>query len=534
MKKNIFEKQSSLKSKVVCTAKYTAQYAVQLGLAGIILMQLSACGKSDSTADYQNLKLVPVHTKNYESQEVLNQMLNISLLTEDGEKRVPVAFEGEPTEIKFKLDVMDSDITAADVVFVDSGKPQNSSLVASKTEANVWIFKWTPPVGFIDPGQVERDIDLMLAARVVSSKNSKLQNIVTRHAEKILVRHTQVIPKIVGSDKPEAIEEGSDLRFKIKVQDPSQNKNSQPDVTITEYKGARNDENHKYDWSKNITADQPFVEGPDQQGVYALKFILHTKDLKLPVPPLAENLNKPDEKATGVNLCFTATAQSKLTGLRSPSQDYCVRVRFAAQAPVIYWEQDPTGEQTTFEVEAGKTYSLPFTVKVPNARGEMNFLSQNVLFAESSNAALALPKVSASLKWPSEKNESAYLNPLIVPVAETAQNPVEKKYVFTWTPECNSKGVHILKMGFSTKVDNRVKIADFTKRFLITKNADICAAKAEEAKQQAAVKQSEKQAEKTAASAAAAATTTQASKPAAAATHSAKPQHTNRRSTHRN
>ncbi len=424
----------------------------------LALSLLQACGKSDATKDYQDLKLVHLSADKAKNQELLTQVFSISVVSDGAVEKIPDFFEGEANEFKIKLNIADPEITLADLSIDQSTKPDGSTLTKTKEDPNTYVFRWTPPVGYINPG-ASRTADVSFVAHVINGP-AIIQNFIAVKDVKILVQKSQTLPKVLGFEIPESIDEGQDQLVKIKVQDMAHSQVNQPDLNIVSYKGAQNNENHKFDWAANVTPDQPLIEGPDKDGVFKYRFILHTKNIKLPTPPSEFNPKKADANASIVNLCFSAIAKSKVSGLeaKEPS-DICTRVRFAAQPPVVYFDGDPDGNNPSTDVVAGAAMSLGFEVKTQNSRG--NIEATKAAFPNFKSTKDGKPKIE---EIANPKDASAKISDV----------SSDRFYKMTWTPDCKASGAYVLNLKMTSNVDGQKKSLTVTRKLNIISKSEVC------------------------------------------------------------
>jgi hypothetical protein len=423
-------------------------------LAGLLTLGLlSSCGKSDATKDYQDLKLVPISADSAKDQEIKNKFFNIESVPSQN------LSEGDVNEFKIKLNILDSEIKVATLSIDSASQPVGSTLEKTKEDANTYIFRWTPPVGFIKPFD-HKDLQVKFIAHVVSGP-AAMSNFFTSSVVSLTVRPTKSIPKIVLVDVPEVTDEGQDIAVKIKVLDKAHGQANQPDVNVVAYKGANNVENHKFDWHSNVLPDQPLVDGPDKDGVFTFHFMLHTKNLVLPNPPNEYNPKKADANASIVNLCFTTEVKSKVSLSDAATEDQCTRVRFAAQPPVVYFEGDPTNEIGSTDVIAGAEMNLSFEVKTPNGRGDIQ--APRASYGNFASAVNGTPKIEQVVNAKDATSK----------IGEVGS---DKFYKMTWTPSCKASGAYLLKMRLSNKFEGQQKTFDVVRKLNIITKSESCTA----------------------------------------------------------
>ncbi len=430
-------------------------------VSGLILAiaLIQGCGKSDATKDFKDLKLVPLHPANENQQLLFDKVMNISQVSEDGVAKTPIFLEGEANEVKLSLNVLDPGITAAVMSFDAGTQPDGSSLTKTQDDANTYVFRWTPPVGFIGAGTVQT-ANVTLIARVVSGP-ALIANFVARYNLQILVEHTQVRPKIVGIEIPQVINEGIDQIVKIKVQDAAHSSVHQPSLEVVSYKGARNDENHKFNWSNKMTPNQPLVSGPDKDGVYTYSYTMNLKDQVLPKPPSEHNITKPDANASIVNLCFSAIATSQVSNLQSAPENQCTRVQFSAQPPVAYFDGDLDGVIGSNSAIAGQAFEVNFEVKTPNAKGDIQF--PQVTFMSFASEQNGKPRIE-EIANPKDSKSSIV----------AGQPATSRFYKMSWTPSCHATGSYMMKLHMVTSLDGQRKSTDLVRKVLIASKSEAC------------------------------------------------------------
>jgi hypothetical protein len=421
-------------------------------LAGLLAFGLlSSCGKSDATKDYQDLKLVPVSAESAKEQEIKNKFFNIEASLAQN------LSEGDVNEFKVKLNILDPEIKVASLSIDPATQPTGSTLEKTKEDPNSYVFRWTPPVGFIKPFD-HKDVQVKFIARVVSGP-SFINNFFTSSTVNLSVRPTKSVPKIVLVDVPEIVDEGQNIDVKIKVLDKAHGQANQPDVNIIAYKGASNIEDHKFDWHSNVLPDQPLVSGPDKDGAFIFHYVLNTKNLTLPFAPSEYNPKKPDSNASIVNLCFTTEVKSKVSFSVATVEDKCTRVRYAAQPPVVYFEGDPTGEIASTDIVAGAAMNLNFEVKTPNGRGDIQ-----------------APRASY-VNFTSSKDGTPKIEQVVNPkdaASKIGEPASDKFFKLTWTPSCKAAGTYLLKMRLTNKFEGQQKTMDVVRKLNIMSKSEAC------------------------------------------------------------
>ncbi len=428
---------------------------------------IQACGKTDATKDYKDLKLVPLHSANQNNQVIFDKVMSISQLSEDGVAKTPIFLEGEANEVKLSLKISDPAITEAALSF-EWDQPKSSTLTKSKEgkskeDENTYVFRWTPPVGFVGAGTVQT-ANVSFVAHVVTGP-AIIANFVAHFNLQILVLHTQLRPRVIGIEIPQVINEGVDQTVKIKVLDAAHSSANEPSLEVISYKGARNDENHKFNWADKMSPNQPLVSGPDKDGVFTFSYTMKLNAQALPVPPSEHNPAKADPNPSIVNLCFSTIAKSKISGLESAAVDQCTRVQFAAQPPVVYFDGDPNGTIGSNSAIAGEAFSLNFEVKTPNQRGDIQ--APQVSFLNFSSDPIGKPKIE-EIANPKDTKAT-------IVAGQAASN---RFYKMSWTPSCKATGSYIMKFHLVTNFDGQKRSADLTRKLLIAAKSSSCDAMA--------------------------------------------------------
>ncbi len=430
-------------------------------VASLILAAIlsQACGKSDATKDFKDLKLVPLHQANENQQVIFDKVMNISQVSDEGTSKTPIFLEGEANEVKLSLNILDPAISEAQMSFDGATQPEGSSLTKSTSDKNTYIFRWTPPTGFVGVGTVQ-NANVSFIARVITGP-AIIANFVSRFNLQVLVEHTQIRPKVLGVEIPQVINEGVDQIVKIKVQDAAHSGMNQPDLAVVSYKGARNDENHKFDWAGKMTPNQPLVSGPDKDGVFTYSYTMNLKDQTLPLPPVESNITKADSNASVVNLCFSSIATSRISNLQSAVVDQCTRVQFAVQPPVAYFDGDPDGNIGIHNAIAGEAFTLDFKVKTPNGRGDIQ--APQITFVSFASDPTGKPKFDeiANPKDPKASVVSGQVAP-------------ERFYKISWTPSCKATGSYVMKFHLVNVLDGQRKYAEISRKVNIASKSSSC------------------------------------------------------------
>lgn len=414
---------------------------------------LQGCGKSDAAKDYKDLNLVAPYSDNSSAQKFYEKVMSISLVDVDN---TPVFLEGETNEVKLILKPLDPAITSA-ILSIDGAQPEGSSLIQSKTEPTIYTFRWTPKTGYIGAGTVVTT-DVNFVAHVVTGP-TVMKNFTAHYKVAIVVEHTQVGPKVVSIDIPQVSNEGVDQVVLVKVQDAAHDSVNQPDVKIFSYQGERNIENHKFDWANKVSPNQPFVSGPDKDGVFTFSYTMNLKGQTLPTPPSEANPKKSDTNASIVNLCLTAVVKSKISNLEG-TLDQCTRVQFASQPPVAYFEGDPDNTIGSIDAIAGAPFMTSFEVKTPNGRGDIQ--APQLSFLNFASDPSGKPKV--------EEIDKA--TKALVAIGGPASS--DRVYKISWTPSCKATGSYVVRVHLANSLDGSRKTADLSRKINIISKSSSC------------------------------------------------------------
>ncbi len=433
--------------------------SIMLFVASILLM--SCMGQSSNPLEkYADLKTGLPTVQVSETQHYVPDVFTaanipsgteISDLKLQGPNEVNTAnfIEGKEGILYFKVLPKSTKITQYAVEITDfpiSPRP----IVKVLNLNNMYGIQWTPPAGVIPAGQSYITLQLKIKTTVVEATDLNLKGMYKNDILNLYITKTNSTPKILGRTNLDAgLDEGQTQAFTMDVDDPASAFSPKfPEIQITPYVYS-NTEAFRADGTRYITMDNSKAVNPERLGEsktqWRFYFILQVD--QLPLDRDRRGIENP--LAPSVDVCFHVRAISVLQ-TQSPQLQICYKGRYAAQLPVLTWENDALKE-----VKAGITTTLKFKILSGNNLGEVSLKD-------------AVKQVSGL----TGKKD------LICTATHPDQKAVQDCEL-TWTPTCLKTP---LTKKLSLKIDNQVgkksKSQSFVREWTIVPSEDNCQAPA--------------------------------------------------------
>lgn len=313
-------------------------------------------------------------------------------------------------------------------------------------KANIYGLKWTPPMGLIPPGKNYVKLQLKLQTTVIKASDANLEGLMKSEAITLEVNRDSSLPKILGfSNLGAGVEEGQTLPFTIDIEDPASAMSPKfPEMEITHYIYS-NTEAFRADGARYVTMDYTKTVNPEKitgsQVQWRFYFLLQVD--QLPLDRDRRGIENP--LAPSVDVCFHIRASSVLE-TKSYKQQVCLKGRYAAQLPVLKWENDAIKE-----INAGVPTVLKFTVQSGNGLGQVSIkeATKQIAGLSGTKSIVCLPPNADIL---------------------STQN-----CELTWTPAClKTQTAKKLTLKVDNVVGTKKKSQVFTKDFFIVPTEENC------------------------------------------------------------
>lgn len=338
-----------------------------------------------------------------------------------------------PKITKFKMDVAD---------FPISSRP---GLIATQYP-NVHGLKWTPPMGVIPKGQPSIAFKLKLQATAIETTDANLKGMMQESLIDVVVVRDNTVPVILGKSSLAAgVDEGAAaIKYTIDVEDKASALSPRiPEVRIGRYVYS-NTEAFRVDGSNYLKLTDTTRVGSSKT---VWRFHFDLKIDELPLDRDRRGIENPQSPA--VDVCFHVVIDSVI-GTQSVQEQVCYKARYAAQPPVIQWENDALKE-----IKAGAPTVIKFKVASGNSLGQVSI----------KNMASQI----ASLTGKKD----------LICSPESANNLSLQLCELTWSPTCLKAP---LTKKVSLKVDSatgkKVKSETFTREFVVVPDETNCPAPA--------------------------------------------------------
>lgn len=276
--------------------------------------------------------------------------------------------EGKEGILYFRLGPKSAKVTKWDMKVVDFPISSRPTLVATKHN-NVTGIKWTPPVGTIPPGRNSINLKLNIQTVVAETSDTNLRGIMRSDIVDIFVTRNESIPSISIITKLEnGYDEGQTVPFIVEVDDSTSALSPKaPDVRFGNYRYS-NTEAFRADGFLYMKPD-PNHPAPERVAGSKTRWRFYSLIKADPLELDRNRLGVEDLKSSSVDVCFYVQAYSSLQISTAPVQ-VCYKGRYAAQAPVIKWENDALKE-----VKGGGTTVIKFTIASSNGLGQIGLKS---------------------------------------------------------------------------------------------------------------------------------------------------------------
>jgi len=420
--------------------------AVYVGAALLLLLPACSGQSSNPMEKYKDLKVSTDTTTPSETQKIAppdvfsvevdgtNQVNNGQFIeNEDGQMLVKVA----PKSAK----IMEYSVELTGFPYNDKPKIHASST------AGVYALLWKPNAGIIPPGVWGTPpLQAQLTMTVTKATDNNLVGLAKVQNVTIVVSRNSAQPKILGRTKLDAgIDEGQAVPLSIDIEDPATATSPRiPEIQITPYIYS-NTEAFRDDGTRFVRLDFNHTQNPERISATRWRFYY-----KLQVDQLAVDRDRRGDenpKSPSVDVCFQMRAVS-VVGTLSSQEQVCFKGRYAAQLPVLQWE-----DEATKEIKSGVETQLKFITRSANGVGKTEIKE--------------MQKQLATLTGKKEI-QCAANNPLAQDIQSCA---------LTWTPTCSrtssSKKINL-------KVDHvigaKTKTQSFTREMNILSNEELCPA----------------------------------------------------------
>lgn len=343
--------------------------------------------------------------------------------------------------VKFNVELTDFTLKNQDV--------RQKPIIFATDKANIFGMKWKAPMGLIPAKENYIDVDATIKSTVVEATDHSLDRLSNEKIIKIYINKDRSIPVITGkSDLSLGIEEGQSFNFTVDIEDKASDLNPKiPDLLIEKYKSS-NTEAFVADISRFVELDPSVKENPMRFTNLTTKwrffYKIHIDQLQLD----RDRKGIENPLSPSVNACFLIQAQSSINTY-SIQHQICTKARYAAQAPVIIWENEALKEVT-----ASVATTIKFKIASANDLGQVELKEPQSQVSELTG--------SKDLKCSSEAGGK-----LSSQVCE-----------LNWTPACiKTATVKKLTLKVDNKTGSKLKSQIFTKEFTILPNEEACTKK---------------------------------------------------------
>ncbi|MBL7543333.1 MAG: hypothetical protein JNL11_05925 [Bdellovibrionaceae bacterium] len=423
---------------------------------------LSSCMGQDSNPmhKYSNLKTGEPTTEQSEVQDMAKYVFTSATvpinkefadLKIQGTNEVNNAnfMEGQEGTLYFKLTPTSTKITQYEIKIVDfpiGAQPENTPKLIKTSIDGVHGVQWTPARGIIPSGNYI-SLKLQIQTTVMAATDPNLVGLVKSDFLKLDVYRNNSVPKILGkSSLASGIEEGQSVPvpFTVDIEDPSSLTNQGlPAVQITSYFHS-NTEAYRADGASFVKPDYSKTNPQkinDKGNQWRFHFVVKVDQL-----PLDQNrLGKEDPLSPSVDVCFFVHATSVIR-TESGRDQVCFKGRYAAQLPVLDWENDALKE-----IKAGGPTLIKFKIASSNGRGKVEIKNM-----ASQIAGLTGKKV-------------------LVCTPDSTDSKASQTCELTWTPTCLKSP---LNKKLTLKVDNvtgnKTKSQSFSRDLVVVPSEENC------------------------------------------------------------
>lgn len=346
-----------------------------------------------------------------------------------------------PKITKFSVDLID--LTLGTQIITQ--KPA----VFATDRQNIFALRWKAPLGLIPAGVNFVKVQATIRSLVLEASDNNLKGLVNVNKLTLDISRDNSVPKILGrSSLDSGIDEGQSLNFTVDIEDNASLVSPKiPEIQVTSYIYS-NTEAFRADGAKYVTMDTSIVENPKRfaNGSNKWKFFFKIKVEELPLDRDREGSENP--LSPSVDLCFHIRAMSSIN-TQSAQQQVCLKARYAAQAPVIEWENE-----SLKEVTASVNTVIKFKIASANDLGQVDLKNPKSQISELTG--------SKELKCSSEAGGK-----LSYQLCE-----------LSWTPACvKTATAKKLTLKVDNKTGNKMKSQNITREFMILPNEEACVEK---------------------------------------------------------
>lgn len=319
-------------------------------------------------------------------------------------------------------------------------------LIFETDRPNIFGLKWKPSSNIINPGANNEPITITFQSRIIETSKEVLKNLVDTNDLLMSVNKDSSIPIItqkMGLENP--IDEGSLAKFTIDIQDLASTSitNKNPEIIISSYEHTNTE---AFLANGSIYVNQVGLPQRSTTDPSKWRFFFNIKPDNLPLDKDRKGIDNP--LAPSVGVCFYIRATSVINTY-SIQQQVCFKARYAAQAPVIVWENEALKEVTSsvatvmkFKIASGNDLGQ---VELKDPQGQISELSGSKELKCSSEAGGKLSSQVCELSW----------TPACVKAATTKK----------------------LTLKIDNKTGSKQKSQIFTKEFTVLPNEEACTKK---------------------------------------------------------
>tara|TARA_B110001454_G_scaffold219204_1_gene252209 strand:+ start:26534 stop:27922 length:1389 start_codon:yes stop_codon:yes gene_type:complete len=332
---------------------------------------------SDPMEKYSELKTGMPTTEQSESQKFVPEVFTSATvpvgnefadLKLQGTNEVNNAnfLEGKEGVLYFKMTAKSQKITEFKMEIADFPISSRPTIIPT-TLLNVHGLKWTPPLGVIPNGKTSESFKLKLRTTSTAATDLNLKGMTREDVITVTVVKDNSIPTIIGKTKLEnGIDEGQSIPFTVDIEDKaSANSPNIPEIRISSYIYS-NTEAFRVDGARYVTLDYSKTANPARIGTSktAWRFFYILKVDELPLDRDRRGIENPLSPA--VDVCFHIMVDSVI-GTKSIKEQVCFKGRYAAQLPLIQWENDALKE-----IKAGAPTVIKFKAVAGNGLGQVS------------------------------------------------------------------------------------------------------------------------------------------------------------------
>lgn len=324
-------------------------------------------------------------------------------------------------------------------------------IIFATDKANVFGMKWKAPVGLIPAGVSYVTLQATIKSHVVESSDNNLINLENANKITFIVSRNNSVPKILGrSSLAAGIDEGQSIGFTVDIEDSATSSSPKiPEMQVTPYIYS-NTEAYRADGSKYVSMEDAVKENPERfkGSPNKWRFYFKVNVDELPLDRDRKGIENP--LSPSVDVCFHIRALSVIN-TQSEQQQVCFKARYAAQPPVIQWENEALKE-----LPAAVPAIIKFKIASANDLGQV------------------------SIKDPQTQISKLTGTKELRCSSESAGKLSYQLCELSWTPACvKTASTKKLSLKVENKTGSKVKSEVFTKEFTVIPNEEACAQKPE-------------------------------------------------------